>query len=36
VDRLLNVFLVELLNERGLDGGTSGSQFGGVDGAGEG
>lgn len=34
VDGLLDVFLVELLDQRSLDRGTPGGQFGGVDGAG--
>ena len=36
VDRLLNVLLLELLDKRGLDGGTPGGQLRGVDGASEG
>ena len=36
VDGLLDVLLLELLNQRGLDGGTSGGELGGVDGTNEG
>jgi hypothetical protein len=36
VNRLLNILLVEFLDQRGLDGGTSGGQLGRVDGGGVG